>query len=346
MGDDTRGLAPLIDGESTVFRSFNRSKRSVTLDLRNDGGRAAVLRLAQGVDVVVQNLRPGVVERLGVGFADLSAANPEIIYCSISAFGAGAVGKTLPGYDALVQAYSGIMASTGHPGDDGPVRVPASLVDISTGVWAALGIMAALMRRPGLKRAQYVEACLLDTAFALMAHQVNSYLVAGEVPQRLGSASPSFAPYQAYRASDDWFFMAAGSDRLFVKLCTLLGAPELAHDTRFAGGVDRVAHRELLNKELEQRFQLAPVSAWVERRTAAGSPACRVQDLPDAMESTVAAERALLVGNFLRTPVDTGTRPAFRPPPRLGEHSHEVLEEVGLTNQEINELLACSKRLA
>jgi len=339
-GDDTRLLAPMVDGESTVFRSFNRSKRSVALDLRTAGGRAAALRIVSAADVVIQNLRPGVVERLGVGFADVSAANPSVIYCSISAFGPGEIGATMPGYDALVQAYSGIMASTGHPGEGGPVRVSASLVDISTGVWAALGILAALVRRPTVGGPQYIEPALLDTAFTLMAHQATSSLLTGEVPERLGSASPSFSPYQAYRASDDWVFVAAGSNRLFVKLCALLGRPELAGDERFAAPADRIFHREVLTKELGDAFAEAPVASWVERLGAAGIPACPVHDLPDALATPVAAERGLLVDGFLRLPIDTGVREPFLPPPGLGEHSRDVLAEVGLTMSEIDDLLA------
>ncbi|HKN40142.1 MAG TPA: CaiB/BaiF CoA-transferase family protein [Acidimicrobiia bacterium] len=330
-GDDTRSLAPMVDGEATVFRSFNRNKRSVALDLRSDAGRAAARRIAERADVVIQNLRPGVADRLGLGFAAVSAANPAVIYCSISAFGPGEIGATMPGYDALVQAYSGIMASTGHPGEGGggPVRVSASLVDISTGVWAALGVLAALMRRPALEGPQYIEPVLLDSAFTLMAHQVTSSLLLGEVPERLGSGSPSFAPYQAYRASDDWVFVAAGSNRLFEKLCDVLGCPELAGDDRFAAPARRIAHRDLLNKELEGRFGGAPVADWVARLGAAGIPACPVNDLPAALASPVTAERRLLIDGFLRLPVDGPSRQGFRPPPALGAHTREVLEEVG-----------------
>jgi crotonobetainyl-CoA:carnitine CoA-transferase CaiB-like acyl-CoA transferase len=341
-GDDTRSLAPMVDGESTVFRSFNRSKRSVALDLRSDAGQAAALRIASQADVVVQNLRPGTVERLGLGFDAVSATNDRVIYCSISAFGPGKLGGTLPGYDALVQAYAGIMASTGHPGDDGgggPVRVSSSLVDISTGVWAALGILAALLRRPSLAGPQYVEPALLDTALMLMGHQVTSSLLSGEVPERLGSGSPSFAPYQAYRASDDWVFVAAGSNRLFAKLCDLLGCPELATDQRFAAPADRIAHREVLNKELQDRFQTAPVGEWAARLGAAGIPACPVHDLPHALASPVTAERGLLLNGFLRLPVDSPARPAFRTPPQLGQHTRGALSEFGLSATEIDDLL-------
>jgi crotonobetainyl-CoA:carnitine CoA-transferase CaiB-like acyl-CoA transferase len=342
-GDDTRMLAPLVDGESTVFRSFNRSKRSVALDLATDAGRTAALRLVARADVVIQNLRPGVVDRLGLGFDDACAVNPTVIYCSISAFGAGEIGAGLPGYDALVQAFSGIMASTGHPGEDGPVRVSASLVDISTGVWAALGILAALIRRPSMDGAQFVQPCLLDTAFNLMGHQVTSYLLTGEVPEPLGSASPSFAPYQAYRSSDGWFFMAAGSDRLFVKLCGLLGVPELATDSRFVAAADRIAHRDVLNKELQARFSAAPTAEWVDRLRAAGIPAGPVNDVDAALASPVSDERGVVLatpgGPLLRTPIDSRDRPAFTPPPKLGGDSRAVLAEAGLTDDEIDHLL-------
>ena len=344
-GDDTRLLAPMVDGESTVFRSFNRSKRSVALDLRTDAGRAAALRLARQADVVIQNLRPGVVERLGVGFDAVAAGNDRVVYCSISAFGPGELGAALPGYDALVQAYAGIMASTGHPGDGdggGPVRVSASLVDISTGVWAALGILAALLRRSVVGGPQYVEPALLDTAFTLMGHQVTSSLLTGEVPERLGSASPSFSPYQAYRAADDWVFVAAGSNRLFAKLCALVGCPELAGDERFAAPADRITHREVLNKELADRFQAETVGEWVARLGAAGVPACPVNDLPHALASPVTAERGLLVDGFLRLPVDSGARAAFDPPPALGADTRDVLAEAGFNAEEIDAVLSAS----
>jgi crotonobetainyl-CoA:carnitine CoA-transferase CaiB-like acyl-CoA transferase len=343
-GDDTRGLAPLIDGESTVFRAFNRSKRSVALDLGRESGRTAALRLAADVDVVIQNLRPGVVDRLGVGFEAVSAVNDSVIYCSISAFGPGEIGRSLPGYDALVQAFSGIMASTGHPGDAGPVRVSASLVDVSTGVWAALGILAALLRRTTSTGPQLVEPALLDTAFTLMAHQVTSYLAGGEIPERLGSGSPSFVPYRAYRASDGWVFVAAGSDRLFAKLCTVLSIPELAADDRFATAAARVANRQVLDHELEGHLLQGPVDFWVATLTEAGIPACPVNDLGRAIEAPVTGERKLLVGDdrnkvpWLRLPIDRERPGPYRPTPTLGEHTREVLAEAGLTESEIDDV--------
>lgn len=344
-GDDTRRLAPLARGESTVFRSFNRSKRSVALDLASAEGRAAMLRLAATADVVIENLRPGVAERLGVGFDDLRAVNDRLIYCSISAFGKGPIGRTMPGYDAIVQAFSGIMASTGHPGEDeAPVRVSASLADVSTGMWAALGVAAALARRAVTGSGQYVEACLLDSAFVLMAHQLNAYLALGEVPQRLGSASPSFAPYQAYRAADGWVFVAAGSDRLFAKLCQALGVPELSEDSRYATAAPRVAHLEVLNKELEPLLRRDSVRSWIDRLTTAGIPACPVNGLSEAIEAPVSQERSVLVGRdtdgipWLRLPIDHERESPYRPAPKLGEHTRQVLVEAGFTDEEIDAL--------
>ncbi|MDQ1502986.1 MAG: hypothetical protein QOD57_713 [Actinomycetota bacterium] len=345
-GDDTRSMAPMVGGESTVFRSFNRSKRSVALDLATEAGRRALGRLTASADVVIQNLRPGVADKLGAGFDAVRAANPTVIYCSISAFGEGPVGRTLPGYDALVQAASGIMASTGHPGEGGPVRVSASLADVSTGMWAAMGIMAALARRPHVDSAQYVDPTLLDSAFLLMAHQVNAYLALGEVPQRLGSGSPSFVPYRAYAARDGWVFVAAGSDRVFVKLCTVLGCQELAEDPRFGTIAARVANREALDRELEPRLALRPVGEWVEVLGRAGIPAGPVNDLGQALDTAVAGEREVLVRQeteklpWLRLPVDRGRAAPYRPTPKLGEHTRPVLLEAGLTGEEIDALTA------
>ncbi|MGH8998436.1 MAG: CaiB/BaiF CoA transferase family protein [Acidimicrobiia bacterium] len=337
-GDDTRSMPPLVDGTSTVFRAFNRSKRSVAVDLSGDAGRAAVLRLAGTADVVIQNLRPGAADRLGFGFAEVGALNRTVVYCSVSAFGEGPVGRALPGYDAMVQAYAGIMASTGLPGDDTPVRVSAALVDVSTGVWAALGVMAALMRRPRLDGPQYVDPCLIDSALHLMGHQVSAHLGTGAVPERLGSAGPSFVPYQAYRTSDDWIFLAAGTDRLFVRLCDVVGRADLAADDRFVTSARRVEHRHVLDAELAPSFRDASAGSWLERLAAAGVPACPVNHLGEALSSPVVEERRLLVDGGLRLPVDSVRSAPYRPPPGLGEHTEAVLAEAGFSDAEIDRL--------
>lgn len=337
-GDDTRAMPPVLDGESTVFRSFNRSKRSVAVDLASEAGRAAVLRLAGGADVVIQNLRPGTAERLGFGFDAVAARNPQTIYCSITAFGEGTVGTTLPGYDAMVQAFTGIMASTGWADDERPVRVSASLVDTSTAVWAALGILAALIRRPVFGGPQFVDPCLVDTALNLMSHQVSAHLATGALPPRLGAGAPSFVPYRTYRASDGWVFVAAGTDRLFAKLCAVLGTPGVAADIRFTSPESRVEHRDLLDTELDRQFAARPVSWWLEELALGGVPACRIQDLGQALAAPVTGERGLLIDGYLRLPIDNDRQCGYTAPPELGEHTEAVLREGGFSDQEIRAL--------
>jgi crotonobetainyl-CoA:carnitine CoA-transferase CaiB-like acyl-CoA transferase len=348
-GDATRSLRPVVDGESTVFRAFNRGKRSLTVDLATPPGRDAVLRLAAASDVVITSLRPGLAERLGLGFDDVARARPDVVYCAVSAFGEGPLGRTMPGYDALVQAFSGIMASTGHPGDEHPVRVSASLLDTSTALWAALGVMAALLRRQQGCRAQLVEASLLDSAFTMMAHQISGYLATGEVPVRLGSASPSFAPYGTYGAVDGSFFIAAGTDRQFADLCRALGLETLLDDARFGTAEQRAEGCDELDAVLKPALSQQPVQHWVDELSRVSIPSCRVNDLGEALSSDVAVERALFSApaggspaqrpDLLRLPIDRSRSEQYNAPPKLGEHSEQVLEEAGFTSEEIHVLL-------
>ena len=192
-GDDARRMPPQERGQSTLFRSVNRNKRSVALDLKSDAGRDAVLRLADRADVVIESFRPGVAERLGVGWPQMRARNPALIYCSVSAFGESPSGRDLPGYDPLIQGFSGLMSMTGDAAAP-PARVAASVIDLSTGMWAAMGIMAALARRTRTGEGQYVEATLIDSGYMLLCHQITSMFVTGTVPGRIGTASPLAAP--------------------------------------------------------------------------------------------------------------------------------------------------------
>jgi crotonobetainyl-CoA:carnitine CoA-transferase CaiB-like acyl-CoA transferase len=349
-GDATRALSPMVDGQSTVFRAFNRGKRSVAVDVTTAPGRESVLRLASTADAVITSLRPGLAEQLGLGFSDIRAVRADTIYCAVSAFGAGPIGSSLLGYDALVQAFSGIMISTGHPDDEDPVRVSASLLDMSTGMWAALGIMAALMRRPSQQGAQLVEACLLDSAFTMMAHQVGGYLSTGVLPERLGSHSPSFAPYGAFPASDGHVFVAAGTDRQFDKLCALLDLADVRAAPRFRTPQSRAENNETLHALLGPRFGVQSVESWVEQLNPLGIPSCRVNDLGRALRADVSCERGLLVDaatdtavtspGLLRLPIDASGRPRFAEPPTLGQHTGQVLEEAGFARDEIARLLA------
>lgn len=352
-GDDARGMPPHWDGESTVYLAINRNKRSLALDLKRPEGREAFLRLAERADVVIQSFRPGAAERLGLGFEHVRARNPSVVYCSVSAFGSAGSAAGLPGYDPLIQAFTGLMSMTGHEGAP-PVRVAASLIDLTTGMWAAMGTMAALARRAQTGEAQYVESTLLDSGFMLLCHQVASMLVTGEVPGPLGSASPITAPYEAFRTADGWIMIAAGNDDLFRRLCGALELADLPADERFSRPAARVANREALHALIEERLRADSSAAWIERIQAAGVPVGPVNRLDEAVAHPVTAERGILVEpldaerfpgvRLVRLPFDDARPPQLRRPPTLGEHSEEILAEAGFAQDEIDRLLRTEAR--
>lgn len=329
-GDDVRAMPPHADGLSTVFASVNRNKRSVALDLRESDAREAFLGLVEAADVVVQGFRPGAAVRLGLGHHDLVQRNPRLVHCDVSAFG-DAAGGARAGYDPLLQAFTGMMSMTGEPGGQ-PVRVAASLIDLTTGMWAATGVLAALVRRDRTGEPQHVEATLVDSGFALLSHQVTTLLTTGEVPRPLGTASPITAPYEAFRTSDRWLMVAAGNQDLFRRLCTAVDLPALVDDPRFREVADRVRHRDALHEQLEARLRTAPATEWTALMDAAGVPAAPLNDLQEALDEPVVGERQVVArtaeGRVVGVRLPFDTRPAaYRPPPRLGQHTEEVLRE-------------------
>jgi crotonobetainyl-CoA:carnitine CoA-transferase CaiB-like acyl-CoA transferase len=347
-GDDARAMPPHWAGESTVFLAINRNKRSLALDLKAPAGRDAFLRMAAGADVVVQSFRPGAAERLGLGFDDIRARNPSIVYCSISAFGTSGSAAGLPGYDPLIQAFSGLMSMTGHPGQP-PARVAASLIDLTTGMWAAMGTMAALARRDQTGEAQYVESTLVDSGYMLLCHQIAAMLATGEVPGPLGSGSPIAAPYEAFETADGWIMVAAGNDDLIRRLFDALELAELLDDERYRTPTARVRNRDSLHEAIEARLRTRSSDAWITDVRAAGVPVGPVQDLEEAVNHPMTAERELLVKpqdgarfpelRLVRLPFDDARPPVLRRPPALGEHSHAVLREAGFSDEEIGTLL-------
>ena len=284
-GDDTRTWGPPFDeaGSATYFQSVNRNKRSVALDLADAADLERALELIAGADVVVENFRPGVMDRLGLGYESARRANPALIYCSITGFGSGP-GAALPGYDLLLQALGGLMSITGDPEGE-PQKVGVALVDVLAGLFATVGILAAVRHREQSGgEGQLVEVDLLSSLLAALVNQASGYTLAGVVPTRMGNAHPSIAPYELFRAADGELVLAVGNDRQFASLCDVLGAPELAADERFASNAARVNAREELRALLERRLAARDAGEWVEELTGRGVPAGTVNDVAAAFE--------------------------------------------------------------
>ncbi|HWI72267.1 MAG TPA: CoA transferase [Baekduia sp.] len=281
-GDDTRAWGPPYgpDGQATYFQAVNRNKDTILADLTHPADVERLHELAARADVVVENFRPGVMDRLGLGYEQLAATNPGLVYCSITGFGRSE-GAALPGYDLLVQAVGGLMSITGAP-DGEPQKVGVALVDIITGLFATTGILTALRHRDATGAGQRVELDLLTSLLAALANQASAYTVAGVVAQRMGNAHPSIAPYDLYSAADGDLVLAVGNDKQFAALCDVLGTPELSTDGRFTTNPERVAHRSELREELERRLAAFPVDTWTTRLSAAGVPAGAVNDIAGA----------------------------------------------------------------
>ena len=331
-GDDTRHWGPpFVDEGATYYLGLNRNKRSVALDLKDPGDLRLARRLCDRADVVVESFRPGTFARLGLGHDEIARANPGVISCSISAFGTGERAASLPGYDLLLQAMSGLMSVTGEPGDGGrPLKAGAALIDMICGLYATTGILAALHARERTGRGQRVEVSLMDSALAGLLNQASAYLLAGVVAGRLGNRHPSIAPYETYEASDGPFALAVGNDALFVRLCGAIGQPELATDARYATNAARLEHRDELGAELEAAFAAAPAATWVERLGAAGVPAGPINDIAQAFAfaEALGLEPYDDTGGVrtVRSPLRLSETPAAvrARPPRLGEHDTAI----------------------
>ncbi len=337
-GDDTRAWPPFAGGESTYFMSVNRGKKSLTLNIKADDGKAILRRLLASTDVLLENFRPGTLERLGFGYETARVLNPRLVYCSISGFGESGPEAGRPGYDLIVQGESGLMDLTGFP-DGPPVKTGNSIADLAAGTMAAHGIVLALFARERTGVGQRVEIAMLEVMASLLTYQGQAYLSTGVSPRRKGNQHPSIVPYEVFPAADGYLTVGVANNSLWARFCQALDRPDLAGDPRFDTEARRVENRETLVPLLEAHLRTAPAAEWLERLGRAGVPAGKINTVGEALGSRQLAARGAIVpithptagtmrmvGPAIRLHGTPGE--AAAPAPLLGEHTDEVLTKV------------------
>ena len=344
-GDETRSWGPpFAGGEAAYYLSVNRNKRSCALDLSAEEGRALALELCARADIVIENFKVGGADRLGVGYEQVRERNPRVVYCSITGFGSERTPPGRPGYDFVAQAETGLMSITG-PEDGPPYKVGVALVDVLTGLHAAAAVLGALHGGEGAR----IEVPLLDSGLAGLVNVAQNALVTGREPERHGNAHPNIVPYQDFETASGRIAVAAANDGLFRSLCSVLGLPELPDDDRFGTNAARVEHRTELIPLLEERFAERAAEDWLPALDSAGVPAGKVRSVPDALHAAAAAGRPAThtvdhptagALELVASPIWGATRRDSTPPPLLGQHTAEVLGELGRSNEEVEELAA------
>jgi len=348
-GDDTRSWPPFVGGEATYFMSVNRNKKSITFNLKAAGARKAFLALVKKSDVVLENFRPGTMEKLGLGYATLAKLNPKLIYCAVSGFGESGPEGGKAGYDLIIQGESGLMDITGFA-DGPPLKMGTSIADLVAGMSAAHGVTLALLGRAKTKRGQKVEIGMLDAMAALLTYQAGIYWGTGQKPGRRGNAHPSIVPYEVFKAADAYLTIGVANNSLWERCCTAMERPDLVKDPRFATEAARVEHRAtavpLLNEILGERS----ADEWMKRFEAVGVPAGRIRTVPEVCESEHLKARGMIrklshpkagAITVMGVPIKLHATPGEvkTPPPTLGQHTDQVLKALlGLTPAQIKAL--------
>jgi len=341
-GDDTRAWAPFVGGWSTYFLSVNRNKKSVAIDLKSPEGRTLLENLIRGADVLVENFRPGTLERLGFGPAQARALNERLIYCSISGYGTTGPRQSEPGYDMVIQGESGLMDVTGFP-ETGPTKVGVAITDCLAALYAVQGILLAHIQRLQTGKGQFLDIALLDSAVSVLGLPAGIVAATGQSPGRLGNAHPSLAPYEPYPAADGYVVVAVANPRLWSRFCAAIGADALEHDPRFASNTDRLAHRDALNSCIREIFKEQTVEALIEKLSAAGVPCGRVRTIGEVLSDPQLAARQMLIDvptgaggvKVPGNPIKLSGVPALASehPPALGQHTDAVKQATLATRQ-------------